>query len=101
MRIVWTIQAQEDLEAIYRYWQPMNEAYAARLYNSLIDEADILAIHPKTGAAEKLLAHMPGHYRSLLADKCHKLVYTIEGDDIVIHAVWDCRQSPEHLTSKI
>ena len=79
----------------------MNEAYAARLYNSLIDEADILAMHPKTGAAERLLEHIPGHYRSLLADKCHKLVYTIEGDDIVIHAVWDCRQSPEHLTSKI
>ena len=79
----------------------MNEAYAARLYNSLIDEADILAIQPKTGAAERLLAHIPGQYRSLLADRRHKLVYTIEGDDIVIHAVWDCRQSPEHLTSKL
>ena len=79
----------------------MNEAYAARLYNSLINEADILATPPKTRAAERLLEHIPGHYRSLLADKCHKLVYTIEEDDIVIHAVWDCRQSPEHLTSKI
>lgn len=101
MRIVWTIQAQEDLEAIYQYWLPVNEAYATKLYNSLIDEADVLALHPKTGAAERMLEHLPGHYRSLLADRRHKLVYTIEEDDIVIHAVWDCRQNPDNLTSKI
>ena len=33
MRIVWTTQAQEDLEAIYQYWLQMNETYATRLYN--------------------------------------------------------------------
>lgn len=101
MRIVWTTQAQEDLEAIYQYWLQMNETYATRLYNSLINEADILASQPKAGTLERLLEHIPGHYRSLLADKCHKLVYTIEGNDIVIHAVWDCRQNPDYLTSKI
>ncbi len=101
MRIVWTTQAQEDLEAIYQYWLPTNEAYATRLYNSLIDEAEVLASQPKAGALERLLEHVPGHYRSLLADKRHKLVYTIEGNDIVIHAVWDCRQDPDKLTSKI
>lgn len=102
MQIVWTTQAQEDLEAIYQYWLPVNEAYASRLYNSLIDEADVLASQPQAGVSERWLEHVPGQYRSLLADKCHKLIYTIEGDDmVVIHAVWDCRQNPDKLTSKI
>ena len=101
MRIVWTTQAQEDLEAIYQYWLPVNEAYAVTLYNSLIDEADILASQPKAGALERGLEHIPGHYRSLLAGKHHKLIYTIAGNDIVIHAVWNCRQDPDALNKKV
>ena len=101
MRIVWTIQAQEDLEALYQYWQLVNADYATRLYNRLIDEAEVLLTFPKVGAQERLLAHCLGDYRSLVAGKYHKLVYTIEGEDIVVHAVWDCRQAPDTLIKKI
>lgn len=62
MRIVWTIQAQEDLEALYRYWLPVNADYAARLYNRFIDEAEVLLTFPKAGAQERLLAHSSGDY---------------------------------------
>ena len=101
MRIVWTIQAQEDLEALYQYWQQVNANYATRLYNRLIDEAEVLLTFPKAGAQERLLVHCPGSYRSLVAGKRHKLIYTIEGEDIVVHAVWDCRQDPDTLIKKI
>ena len=101
MRIVWTIQAQDDLEALYRYWLPVNAGYAVRLYNQLIDEAEVLLTFPKAGAQEQRLAHRPEAYRSLVANKRYKLVYTIEGKDIVVHAVWDCRQDPDSLIKKI
>lgn len=100
MQIVWTIQAQEDLETIYRFWLFKDAAYAARLYNLLIDEADILLTFPHVGAQERFLLHRPEQFRSLVVGKYHKLVYTIEERAIVIHAVWDCRQNPETLTEK-
>lgn len=101
MRIIWTIQAQEDLEALYRYWLTVNAGYAAQLYNQLIDETEVLRTFPRVGALERLLKHCPEGYRSLLSGKRHKLIYTIEDDDIVIHAVWDCRQDPDTLKDSV
>lgn len=100
MRIIWTIQAQEDLETIYRFWLPKDANYAARLYNLLIDEADILLTFPHAGAQERFLLHRPEQFRSLVVEKHHKLIYTIEEESVVIHAVWDCRQNPEVLKGK-
>ena len=100
MQIVWTKEAQEDLENIYRFWASKNEQYSARLYNSLIDEAEVLRRFPKIGVLERFLTHRPEQFRSLLANKYYKLVYTVVNDDIAIHAVWDCRRNPDTLTSK-
>ena len=57
MRIVWTKEAQEDLENIYRFWASKNEPYSARLYNSLIDEAEVLLRFPEIGVLERFLTH--------------------------------------------
>lgn len=101
MRIVWTEQAQEDLEKIYQFWRPKNEAYAARLYNSLLDEADVLLMFPKGGGEERLLSHRAERFRSWVVKAHYKLIYTIEKADIVIHAVWDCRQNPADLAGRV
>ena len=69
-------------------------------YNSLIDEAEVLRRFPKIGVLERYLTHRPEQFRSLLANKYYKLVYTVVNDDIAIHAVWDCRRNPDTLTSK-
>ena len=101
MRIVWTKEAQEDIENIYRFWASKNEPYSTRLYNSLIDEAEVLRRFPEIGVLERFLAHRPEQFRSLLANKYYKLVYTVESYDVVIHAVWDCRRNPDALTAEI
>ena len=36
---------------------------------------------------KRFLTHRPEQFRSLLANKYYKLVYTVESDDVVIHAV--------------
>ena len=69
MRIVWTKEAQEDLECIYQFWASQNERYSTRLYNSLIDEAEVLRTFPEAGALERFLTHRPEQFRSLLANK--------------------------------
>ena len=101
MRIVWTKEAREDLEHIYQFWASRNEPYSIRLYNSLIDEAEVLLNFPEIGALERSLIRHPGQFRSLLAGKHYKLVYTVERDDIVVHAVWDCRRDPNTLMAEI
>ena len=86
------------MESIYRYWLLKSESYAVRLYNSFIDEAEILVSFPKAGAQERLLKHHVQVFRSLVVGENYKLVYTIEQENVVIHAVWDCRQNPAVLT---
>lgn len=101
MRIVWTEQAQEDMDKIYAFWQLQNPQYAIKLYNSFIDEAERLLSFPQIGHLENLLQHRNENFRSLVIDEHNKLVYTIEGEDIVIHTVWDCRQNPKKLIKKV
>ena len=100
MRIVWTREALEDLESIYRFWASKNEQYSARLYNSIIDEAEVLRKFPEAGILEGFLTHRPEQFRPLLANKHYKLIYTVDRDDVVIHAVWDCRRNPDELITE-
>lgn len=58
MRIVWTKEAREDLEHIYQFWASRNEPYSIRLYNSLIDEAEVLLNFPEIGALERSLIRL-------------------------------------------
>ena len=101
MRIVWTEEAQEDMENIYAFWHLQNTQYAVKLYNSFIDEAERLVSFPQIGQLDNLLHHRSENFRSLVVDEHHKLIYTIEDEDIVIHAVWDCRQNPKKLIKKV
>lgn len=101
MRVVWTKEAQIDLESIYLFWASRNQPYSVRLYNLLIDEAEKLSGFPKIGTLERFLLHRAEQFRSLLVSKYYKLIYTLEGDDIVIHSVWDCRRNPEILSDEI
>lgn len=98
MRVLWTEQAQEDLERIYQFWCVIDAGYARRLYNAFLDEAEVLSRFPWSCARERFLLHRPEGFRSLIVRKYYKLVYTVErGEEVVVHAVWDCRQDPEEL----
>lgn len=68
--------------------------------NSIIDEAEVLRKFPEAGILEGFLTHRPEQFRSLLANKHYKLIYTVERDDVVIHAVWDCRRNPDELITE-
>lgn len=66
MRVVWTKEAQIDLESIYLFWASRNQPYSVRLYNLLIDEAEKLSGFPKIGTLERFLLHRAEQFH-----RCH------------------------------
>ena len=94
--IIWLQEAREDMEELYNYYAKKSIRSATRIYNEILEEADILIHHPNVAAIEQLLNGFTKTYRSLVVSKGkYKLVYTIENSTIYIIRVWNCNQNPE------
>jgi toxin YoeB len=77
MRLVFTPHGWED----YRYWQSTDKATLKRI-NRLLD--DVLR-DPLSGIGKpEPLRHVLAGCRSRRIDDEHRLVYLVEGDDIVV-----------------
>ena len=99
MRLLWLPEAVRDLDGIYDYYAIRNQRAAAMLYNSVLDDAQILCTNPHIAPKEPLLEYAPREYRSLLvAKQKYKLIYTIlEENSVLIVHVFACRQNPAEL----
>ena len=97
MKLIFSPEAQEDLDNIYHYYAELNEIYAADLYNDILDEADMLRSFPLMAQTEEF----PEAYRSLLIRRTYKVVYFIEENCINVVAVFDCRQNPPKMQKNI
>ncbi len=102
MKLVWTPESVKDLDKIYDYYATKSLRAAAILYNSIIDEAEILKSQPYIAAIEQLSNELPQTFRSLLVSKCKfKVIYYVKDDEIHIVYVWNCRQSPKKLKKRL
>ena len=90
-RLKWLPQAITLLENIYDYYSKKSECSAVRLYNRIIDSADLLKTFPHAGPLEPSLKDFPQNFHSFVVEKHYKLIYTVTDELIEIHAVWDCR----------
>lgn len=90
--IAWSDNAIALLDNIYRFYSKKSQTAAIRLYNKLLDSAEPLRVFPQAGPIEPLLKEYDCEFRSLVAEKHYKLIYTVTDELIEIHAVWDCRQ---------
>ena len=96
--IIWLQEAREDMEELYNYYAEKSTRSATRIYNEILEEAEILIHHPNVAAIEQLLNGFAKTYRSLVVSKGkYKLVYTMENSTIYIIRVWNCNQNPEKL----
>ena len=96
--IIWLQEAHEDMEELYNFYAEKSIRSATRIYNEILEEADILIHHPNVAAIEQLLNGFTKTYRSLVVSKGkYKLVYTMEHSTIYIIRVWNCNQNPEKL----
>ena len=97
-KIIWLHEANEDMEELYNYYAEKSINAAIRIYNGILEEANILIQHPNLAAIEQLLNDFTKTYRSLVVSKGrYKLVYTVESSNIYIVRVWNCKQEPEKL----
>jgi plasmid stabilization system protein ParE len=99
MQLIWSVPATMQLENIYHYYSQRNIEAATRIYNNIIDEAEMLTQFPEMAAIEPILADYTRIYRSLIVKKHFKVVYRIEEENIYVVAVFDCRQDPQKLIS--
>jgi plasmid stabilization system protein ParE len=98
MNLLWYSDAVADLEEIYDYYVVLNPRSATMLYNSILDDTEILRSHPYIAPLEQLLDDLPEGYRSLLVAKGrYKLVYYIENESIFVVQIFACRSNTERL----
>ena len=98
MKLFWYSDAVTDLEKIYDYYFPLSSNYAATLYNTILDDAEILQTHPYIAPKEQLLEDLKEEYRSLVVAKGkYKLIYYIENDTVLIVQIFACQQSPDKI----
>lgn len=95
MRIIWLPVAKQDLDAIFDFYAEQSYPAAIEIYNSILEDADLIMTHPFIGQIEPLLDDLPYIFRSLVVKtRSHKIIYFIVEDTIFISHVWDCRKDP-------
>ncbi|MDH6342245.1 plasmid stabilization system protein ParE [Parabacteroides sp. PFB2-12] len=98
MNIIWYDTAREDLDNIYEFYFPKGVHIATRIYNLILDEIEILRTHPYMAAVEPYLKGREYIFRSLIIkDGIFKVVYFVDGNNIVITRIWCCRANPRDL----
>jgi plasmid stabilization system protein ParE len=99
MKVVFTDTALSDLDSIYYYREELS---AKRLVRAILDEIKVLEIYPEAAPVDDLFADLAEIIRSLVVAKgWYKVLYFTENDFIYISRIWDCRQNPKTLKSKI
>jgi len=101
MRIFWTPDAVNDLDKIYEFYAVKNLRAAAIIYNSILDDAEILKTNPFIAKIEPSLDDLPQKYRSLIVSKGRfKVTYFVAHERINVVYVWSCRQNPQEIRSR-
>lgn len=103
LTLKWHPEASHDLTAIARYCnQQFNRNVARKVRDKILYSAGLLSHHPTLGIIDPLLAGCTSlEYRSLVADKYTKIIYTIHPTYIYIHLLWDVRQDENRLRQAV
>jgi plasmid stabilization system protein ParE len=99
-----SVQAAEDLEEVFYFYLLKSPSIAAKIHDSIIDEAQRLVNWPEIGQYESMLADyaFEFRFRSLVtSDGLFKIVYFVDGDIITISRVWCCRKNPEDIRNNL
>ncbi len=88
MIIKWSPAAIRDLDETFDFYATKSLQAAARLYNSIIDEAEILKSQPYIAAVEPVFEEFTEVIRSLFVCKGKfKIVYHIENGTVYVFRV--------------
>ena len=104
MKVILLPGALSKLDEIFDWVKTTNSENAAvKIYNSILDELEILEKQPRIAAIEPMLEDFPKQFRSLIINKKYKAVYYIEEqrNTVFVTTIWDCRQNLDNLTKEI
>jgi plasmid stabilization system protein ParE len=92
-KIIWSHRAEIRLFEMLAFYAERNKSrtYSAKLYQKLNKELQILLKQPDIGLNTEIES-----VRGLIVDD-YILFYEFDNAKIVIHTIWDCRQSPDDL----
>jgi plasmid stabilization system protein ParE len=98
MTIIWWEDAKKDLDLIYEYLAELNKHYAAKVYNTILDEVDKLLNYSESLAIESLIESTKYHFRSsIVVGGKYKIIYFVDKERIIITHIWDCRRNTETI----
>lgn len=101
MEIIILPLAESDLEDIYSYYASKSTNAAVKIFNSILDEMEILSKFPYIAAVEPILSGIDTTFRSLVVARGKfKVIYFTEGDVVYVSHVWNCRDNPTKLTKR-
>lgn len=96
----WSDLAKQDLEEVFNFYLLKNPAVAARIHDSILDEAEKLIGWPEIGRIETSLDKfmLEFSFRSLVVSGgLYKIIYFIDGEDVVISRILCCRKNPANF----
>ncbi len=92
MEIVWTLEAEQQLEAMAAYYlQAAGTLTAGSMMQRITDTVACLADSPHIG---QYVEGRGKAYRAVMVPPYGKVIYRVVGNKVVVVAVWDCRRDP-------
>jgi toxin ParE1/3/4 len=103
IKVIWTAQARADLKNIFDfvYKQSQTLTIPRKLVKKVVEKSKLLAKGNLQGTALQGIENAPKEYRYLVQGNYIIIYSNPETNLIYIHTVFDTRQDPEKLKSKL
>ena len=102
MKVVWTELATEELLNTSQYILDNFGVWTHEKFMRKIGQFETLISRmPKMGKIEPFLEDEPIEYRSFVLTSVNKVVYYIDGDNVVISDFWNMRRNPKTLAKRV
>ena len=96
-KLIWTKPAIQDLKNIFDFLSEYSDKSADKIINNILEKSEKLLIpgFELSGQTDNINSN----YRRLI-EWNYKILYKVYPENIVIHGIFDARQSPEILKKK-
>lgn len=102
MNIHWSKEAEDSFnEIVDWYIENMGWQAAEKFADAVRTRINLLIQNPNLAPLEERLKDKARPYRSLSDGKHCLIIYYTENDSIYIAYIWNCRQNPDALISRI
>lgn len=90
MKVRLVREAFAGLDEVVSFAEKIHgERKAASLFEAILDRCDRLALQPYAGQVVHLAGFAP--YRQLIVEELTIILYRIEGEEVIIHKIFDAR----------